>query len=480
MLNESDPKAAATAHDSRLKRLQRWLIQALLPIPFIFVGYWAANKLAAVFEINTYVSAAYLPASVTFAAAMMFGVAYLPVMYLAVLTMAVLIYGLPFAGFGYLDPLREVLVFGAAGLALRPIWQRPARRVTLSSATLFLILALIASTVSALLIPHIPQVRELLGDRRDMVAFLGGDFAGVVMGVPAILMLREIGMKLLRRGRAVLTWPTMRRDLIYVLAAGGAALVAAWIPVTLDVQSQSMALLMFLPIVLAGLSSGVRVGFVVACVSCLAYLYASVHWGAYPIQPIEIQMILAVSIAVSLLSGAAHDDRLFNAERADYDPLTGVVNRRQLEAQIDQACRRAKHTRGARRFAILCLHLDRSAEALSSLGGAALDEILFEIGFRLRQCGDGSETIAYLGHHEFALLLPGVGDRESLMSIAAEILRALEQPIVLESGDLVSVEAGAGMAIYPHDGEAFLALARRARCAIVGGDARRLAPARDA
>lgn len=57
--------------------------------------------------MTTYVSAASRPAGLTVTVTMMLGAGYLPVIYLTSCTMAELIYGLPFAGFGYFEPLRE-------------------------------------------------------------------------------------------------------------------------------------------------------------------------------------------------------------------------------------------------------------------------------------------------------------------------------------------------------------------------------------
>ncbi|MBK1703151.1 hypothetical protein CKO40_00945 [Halochromatium glycolicum] len=378
------PMTALTNPSFRLAHLHwRRLLAAMLPVPVIVLAYWVANHLAAVFEITTYVSAAYLPAGVTVAVTMMLGAGYLPVIYLAICSMAVLIYGLPFAGFGYIDPLRETLVYGLGGLALRPIWRHASRLVTLKTATIFLLVALAASAVSALLIQHIPPFQGLLANGETAIVFLGGDFAGVVMGVPAILMLRELVTKIARRERPNLSWDRLGRDLVYTLVATGTALAAAWLPAALQLDTQSMALLIFLPIILAGLSNGIRIGFLVASIACLVYLHASVAWTAHPIQPIAIQMIFAVSVAVALLSGAAHDDRLFAWEQATYDLLTGLPNRRMLEDRLDQECLRAE--RGDQNFALLYLDLDGFKPVNDRFGHRAGDQVLFETGIRLKQ-----------------------------------------------------------------------------------------------
>ena len=61
-----------------------------------------------------------------------------------------------------------------------------------------------------------------------------------------------------------------------------------------------------------------------------------------------------------------------------------------------------------------------------------------------------TDTVARLGGDEFAVLLPGA-DAEGAALVAGEILRALAQPLLLESRQ-ISVEASIGGAFYPHHG----------------------------
>lgn len=405
------------------RRVGRTLLRTLL----IVLGYWSANRLAGFFEVTTYVSAAYLPAAVTFTSAMLLGAAYLPIMYLAVCAMAILIYGLPFAGLGYLDPLREVLVYGLAGLALRPIWLRRTRRVTLDTVALFLVVALLASLLSALALQFTPPFEQLLDNGETVIAFLGGDFAGIVLGVPAILMLRELISRPNEGGRLALSWSDAGRSGLYVIAGAFTAVFAAWLPATLQVQTQMMALLMFLPIVLAGLSQGARIGLIVAGASSVVYLHANAAWSTQHIQPIEMQMIFALSAALSLLSGAARDDKLFEWRQANFDALTGLPNRRMLNDRVEQEFLRAE--RDKKRLAILYIDLNDFKAVNDTLGHHAGDEVLIETGKRLRQCVRASDTVARLGGE-------------------------------------VTVSGSVGKAVYPDDGDDFEALAKRADLAM--------------
>ncbi|NEV63414.1 hypothetical protein [Thiorhodococcus minor] len=98
-----------------------------------------------------------------------------------------------------------------------------------------------------------------------MIAFLGGDFAGVVLGVPAIPMLRELVSRPKKRGTLSLSWPDALRRALHVAGGASTAPFAAWLPAKPQVQTQIMALLMFLPMVLAGLTQGARIAPISPC-----------------------------------------------------------------------------------------------------------------------------------------------------------------------------------------------------------------------
>src|ERR1035437_6033483 len=90
---------------------------------------------------------------------------------------------------------------------------------------------------------------------------------------------------------------------------------------------------------------------------------------------------------------------------AAHDSLTGLVNRRGL--YTDGQSRLAK-TPGRRR-ALLLLDLDKFKEVNDSLGHHAGDQLLVEVGTRLRGQLRGGDLLARLGGDEFAILLEDAG-----------------------------------------------------------------------
>jgi len=85
---------------------------------------------------------------------------------------------------------------------------------------------------------------------------------------------------------------------------------------------------------------------------------------------------------------------------AHTDPLTGLANRRTLQAALE-AC-----LREGRRGALLLLDLDHFKGVNDTLGHGAGDELLAGVAQRLRECLRPGDLVARLGGDEFAVLMP--------------------------------------------------------------------------
>ena len=121
--------------------------------------------------------------------------------------------------------------------------------------------------------------------------------------------------------------------------------------------------------------------------------------------------------------------------QARHDALTGLPNRPQLLERLDAAIDRA---RGGKLdgFAVLFLDLDRFKLINDSIGHAAGDEMLVEIGRRITGVlGEGS-MVARFGGDEFTILGEGVCDTESSVAMVSRILDALGKPLWLGGREL--------------------------------------------
>ncbi len=146
------------------------------------------------------------------------------------------------------------------------------------------------------------------------------------------------------------------------------------------------------------------------------------------------------------------------------DTLTGLPNRAMFNDRLSQVIKLAKRSGTA--ISVLTLDLDRFKYVNDTLGHHAGDEVLREVGARLRTVLRDSDTVARLGGDEFAILTP-TGDAEKVAIIARKILRALETPISVE-GEAVDVGTSIGIARYPEHGDNAGTLMRHADVAMYG------------
>lgn len=135
-------------------------------------------------------------------------------------------------------------------------------------------------------------------------------------------------------------------------------------------------------------------------------------------------------------------------EAAYQDPLTGLQNRRGLEA--DAAGLLEGASARMERGALLYVDLDDFKKVNDSLGHEAGDLLLCELAARLQQCTRGPDLLARIGGDEFVLLLTDV-DAAGARDVADRVHVAIHTPIAIDAMD-VSCAASIGVALLPDDG----------------------------
>ena len=130
------------------------------------------------------------------------------------------------------------------------------------------------------------------------------------------------------------------------------------------------------------------------------------------------------------------------AERAVHDPLTGLANRVLLADRIQHALARLR--RYPSQLAVLFFDLDRFKVINDSLGHAAGDALLVEVGRRLTALARGSDTVARFGGDEFVMLCERIRRNDDAAIIARRIGEALEEPFVHE-GHPIHITASIGI-----------------------------------
>jgi diguanylate cyclase (GGDEF)-like protein len=147
-----------------------------------------------------------------------------------------------------------------------------------------------------------------------------------------------------------------------------------------------------------------------------------------------------------------------NEHQATHDLLTGLANRLMFERVVDAMLG------SNRRLAVLLFDLDRFKEVNDTLGHAAGDALLRDIGERLRVAVPQALCIARLGGDEFTILLTNA-DAASASAAAEGAREALLNPVELNCVP-VSVDASIGIALAPDHGRSCDELLRRADVAM--------------
>ena len=136
------------------------------------------------------------------------------------------------------------------------------------------------------------------------------------------------------------------------------------------------------------------------------------------------------------------------AHQAFHDPVTKLANRALFSDRVEHALMRAG--RGVPEIAVMFIDLDDFKTVNDSLGHAAGDEVLQEVGRRLKIAVRPTDTVARFGGDEFAVLLDGVNGSADAADAAARILRALDLPVDID-GKSVFPRASVGICLVGED-----------------------------
>ena len=163
----------------------------------------------------------------------------------------------------------------------------------------------------------------------------------------------------------------------------------------------------------------------------------------------DAEQLLAAVAAVgsSALENARMAEEL--RHRAVHDATTGLPNQLLFSDRVAQAVGSAG--RKGERFVVIAVDLDAFRKVNDSLGHAAGDWLLREVGHRMGDVIRAGDTVARLSGDTFMLLLPGVGTAEAAGVLTEKLLAAIGRPFDYDGQDIF-MTACAGLAFYPDDG----------------------------
>lgn len=157
-----------------------------------------------------------------------------------------------------------------------------------------------------------------------------------------------------------------------------------------------------------------------------------------------ISAILTTSIDVTERKRA--EERLLHL--AKHDPLTALPNRAYLGERVRERCGFVEA--GDNIFALYFLDLDRFKAVNDALGHQLGDQLISQVGRRLRSAMRDEDLVARLGGDEFAVLQHSASGASDAGRLASRILKLFEKPFRVGYKN-VSVNASIGVTLFPRD-----------------------------
>ena len=166
----------------------------------------------------------------------------------------------------------------------------------------------------------------------------------------------------------------------------------------------------------------------------------------------EIKMngeVGAIAQDFNLLQEAMRKHVASIRKMAYYDTLTGLASRGYLNRRLKEMIGSAKRRNSG--FSLYFIDLDAFKDVNDSLGHEAGDQLLVEIGQRLKATSRESDFVARLGGDEFCVLLEDLTDEADVAQVAERYVRAIEQMLVINHKSY-RPQASIGISRFPMDG----------------------------
>jgi diguanylate cyclase (GGDEF)-like protein/PAS domain S-box-containing protein len=133
---------------------------------------------------------------------------------------------------------------------------------------------------------------------------------------------------------------------------------------------------------------------------------------------------------------------------AMHDSLTGLPNRATFNDQLTRDILRA--VRHKTRLAVVMMDLDHFKEVNDTLGHGAGDQLLVEVGRRMKSCLRADDFFGRLGGDEFVIILHDIASREDIALVCKKLLQSISLPYPLDEG-MAHVTPSMGVAVFPDD-----------------------------
>ena len=147
----------------------------------------------------------------------------------------------------------------------------------------------------------------------------------------------------------------------------------------------------------------------------------------------------------------------------EHDTLTGLSNRKSFGESLADAMTRMHRDRT--HIAVLCLDIDKFKEMNEAADHSGGDQVLRDIGARIRATLREGDLIARLGGDEFAIALVDITNLGDVMAFMNRLVEALRRPLQVAGKEML-VTTSVGIALAPADGDTAALVLRHAGIAL--------------
>lgn len=141
------------------------------------------------------------------------------------------------------------------------------------------------------------------------------------------------------------------------------------------------------------------------------------------------------------------------------DSLTGLFNRKMFYEQVEKAIEAARSGGGG--FAVIYIDMDDLKAINDTFGHEDGDNVLRELGRRMKELTRSGLVAARLGGDEFAMMLPGIGTVQEARQAVDEISQHLRRSVQV-GPQKMEVQTSIGVSLYPADGQDVESLLKQA------------------
>lgn len=150
---------------------------------------------------------------------------------------------------------------------------------------------------------------------------------------------------------------------------------------------------------------------------------------------------------------------------AYHDVLTDLPNRKSFYIRLEEELEQCRRRTVDNKWALLFLDLDRFKNVNDTLGHDTGDELLIQVGKRIKTCIRRSDHIFRLGGDEFTVILNYLSQDIDVAKVAMKLREEIARPYWVK-GQEIFITASIGISVYPDDGGDVEVLVRNADMAM--------------